>query len=158
MPWKRSISLVRRRRAAKPDPGRTEPLAEPELFSIPQFCRKYNTSRSSVYGFLRDNTLKAVKVGRSTRIRPADAEAWAAALATYKHATPKPKLEPKMKPRPESKPSPLQDPPDQPAMPQHPAAKFGFPPVGSQKPKRKPKPQRQKQQRIQGRVGQDAAE
>ena len=85
---------------------------------IPEFCNEYKTSRSSVYGFLRDKSLKAVKVGRLTRIRRKDAEAWLAALATYKCATPKPK--PSSLPMRERKVHPPQDPSDQAALPRPP--------------------------------------
>jgi excisionase family DNA binding protein len=61
------------------------------LLSIPDFCREYKVSRSFAYGLLQDGTLTAVKVGRLTRIRRSDAEAWVAGLATFKSATRKPK-------------------------------------------------------------------
>jgi excisionase family DNA binding protein len=56
------------------------------LLSIPDFCREFRLSRSFAYRLLRDRTLTAVKVGRLTRIRREDAEAWVAALGTYKPA------------------------------------------------------------------------
>jgi excisionase family DNA binding protein len=58
----------------------TEPQLLPQLLSIPDFCREFKTSRSNVYCMIRDRTLRAVKVGKMTRIRRPDAEAWAASL------------------------------------------------------------------------------
>jgi excisionase family DNA binding protein len=63
-------------------------MPESQLLSIPDFCGEFKLSRSFAYGLLQDGTLTGVKVGRLTRIRRSDAEAWVAALATYKHATP----------------------------------------------------------------------
>jgi excisionase family DNA binding protein len=59
------------------------------LLSVLDFCREYRVSRSFAYGLLQDGALTAVKVGRLTRIRRSDAEAWVAGLATFKRATPK---------------------------------------------------------------------
>jgi excisionase family DNA binding protein len=54
------------------------------LLTIPEFCREYSVSRSLLYRLLRDEDLKAVKVGRLTRIRREDADAWARRLASFK--------------------------------------------------------------------------
>jgi excisionase family DNA binding protein len=59
---------------------------ESALLSIPAFCREYSVSRSLTYRLIRNGDLAAVKVGRLTRIRREDAEAWAATLAAYKPA------------------------------------------------------------------------
>jgi excisionase family DNA binding protein len=56
------------------------------LLSLPDFCREFKLSRSFTYRLLRDGTLTGVKVGRLTRIRREDAEAWAAKLQSYKSA------------------------------------------------------------------------
>ena len=56
------------------------------LLSLPDFCREFKLSRSFAYRLLRDGTLAGVKVGRLTRIRREDAEAWAAKLHSYKPA------------------------------------------------------------------------
>ncbi len=61
-------------------------MPELQLLSIPDFCRENKLSRSYAYRLLRDGTLKGVKVGRLTRIRREDAEAWAANLHSYKPA------------------------------------------------------------------------
>ena len=70
------------------------------LLSIPDFCREYNTSRSNVYCMIRDRTLPAVKVGKMTRIRRPDAEAWAASLPPAGRS----KRKPTPKPKPSSRP------------------------------------------------------
>ena len=57
---------------------------ESHLLSLPEFCREFKLSRSYAYRMLRDGTLKGVKVGKLTRIRRKDAEAWAATLVAYK--------------------------------------------------------------------------
>ncbi len=54
------------------------------LLSLPDFCREFKLSRSFTYRLLREGTLTAVKVGKLTRIRRDDAEAWSAKLQTYK--------------------------------------------------------------------------
>jgi excisionase family DNA binding protein len=56
------------------------------LLSLPDFCLEFKLSRSFAYRLLRDGTLTAVKVGRLTRIRREDAQAWAAKLHSYKPA------------------------------------------------------------------------
>jgi len=53
------------------------------LLTIPEFCREYSVSRSLLYRMLRDERIRAVKVGRLTRIRRGDAEAWARGLIAY---------------------------------------------------------------------------
>ena len=54
------------------------------LLTIPEFCRDHGVSRSFAYKLLRNGDLKAVKVGRLTRIRAEDAADWAHQLAPYK--------------------------------------------------------------------------
>jgi excisionase family DNA binding protein len=54
------------------------------LLDLRQFCREYCVSRSLAYRLMRDGDLKAVKVGRLTRIRREDADAWARRLASFK--------------------------------------------------------------------------
>jgi excisionase family DNA binding protein len=53
------------------------------LLSIPQFCQQYQISRSTAYRILSTGELRAVKVGRLTRISDQDAERWASSLAAY---------------------------------------------------------------------------
>jgi excisionase family DNA binding protein len=62
-------------------------MTETHLLSLPDFCREFKLSRSYTYRLLRDGALTAVKVGRLSRIRREDAEAWAATLAAYKSAS-----------------------------------------------------------------------
>jgi len=56
------------------------------LLSIRDFCQENNISRSLAYRLLRDGGLKGVKVGKLTRIRRKDAEAWMAKLRSYSAA------------------------------------------------------------------------
>ena len=46
------------------------------MLSIPEFCREFSISRSHVYTLLTSGDLKAVKIGRFTRIRREDAHKW----------------------------------------------------------------------------------
>jgi excisionase family DNA binding protein len=50
------------------------------LLSIPDFCERYRVSRTTVYRQANAGNLSMLKVGRATRIRFSDAEAWAANL------------------------------------------------------------------------------
>ena len=50
------------------------------LLSLKDFCERYATSRTSAYRQRNAGKLPMVKVGRATRIRLVDAEAWAASL------------------------------------------------------------------------------
>jgi len=61
-------------------------VIQAHLLSLPEFCREYKLSRSLAYRLLRDGGLKGVKVGRLTRIRRKDAEAWVAKLRSYASA------------------------------------------------------------------------
>jgi excisionase family DNA binding protein len=56
------------------------------LLSIRYFCEEYTVSRSLTYRLIALGQLKAVKIGKLTRIRREDAEAWAANLHSYKPA------------------------------------------------------------------------
>ena len=56
------------------------------LLTIKDFCTEYKLSRSHVYGLLKSGNLRAMKIGRLTRISRAEADAWAAKLAPYKSA------------------------------------------------------------------------
>lgn len=47
-----------------------------------EFIETYKTSRSAFYREVQSGRLRIRKVGRSTRIALADAEAWAASLPT----------------------------------------------------------------------------
>jgi excisionase family DNA binding protein len=65
-------------------------MAEPQLLSIPDFCRENKVSRSKTFDMIRRKILKAVKVGRMTRVRREDAAAWRAALPPAGGATRRP--------------------------------------------------------------------
>ena len=54
-----------------------------QLMTISSFCQTYSISRSSTYRLLSEGALKGVKLGRSTRIRHEDAEAWAQSLPAF---------------------------------------------------------------------------
>ena len=54
------------------------------LLPIPVFCKQYGISRSTAYRLLASGQLAAVKIGKSTRVRGEDAEAWAASLTAYR--------------------------------------------------------------------------
>jgi excisionase family DNA binding protein len=56
------------------------------LLSIHYFCEEYTVSRSLTYRLIALGQLKAVKIGKLTRIRLEDAEAWAANLHSSKPA------------------------------------------------------------------------
>jgi hypothetical protein len=46
------------------------------LLTIPQFCDRYNTGRTTTFGELKALRLKGVKVGRKTMILEDAAEDW----------------------------------------------------------------------------------
>ena len=52
------------------------------LISIADFCGDYRLSRATAYRLINAGQIPIVKIGRSTRIRATDAEAWAANLET----------------------------------------------------------------------------
>jgi excisionase family DNA binding protein len=54
------------------------------LLTIPEFCREYSVSRSLAYRLLGDGDLRAVKVGRLTRVTRAAADAWLRQLESFK--------------------------------------------------------------------------
>jgi excisionase family DNA binding protein len=110
-------------------------MAEPPFLTIPEFCTEYRTSRSYTFVLLREGRLKGVKVGKMTRIRRKDAQAWAKALPPAGRA----------KGKSEPKPSPLLSPPDQGALPLRLVA-------GP-----KCKPRRQKPRKPRGRLERGAA-
>jgi excisionase family DNA binding protein len=82
----------------------SEPQLLPQLLSIADFCREFKTSRSNVYCMIRDRTLRAVKVGKMTRIRRLDAEAWAASLPPAGRSKRKPTAKPAATKKPGKKP------------------------------------------------------
>jgi excisionase family DNA binding protein len=53
-------------------------------FSIREFCRQYSIGRTNAYQEIATGRLRAVKIGRRTRITHDDAEAWLAALPEFK--------------------------------------------------------------------------
>jgi excisionase family DNA binding protein len=59
-------------------PERAYPGAR--FLTLPQFCQRYQVSRSTIYRLARNNAFTIVKFGRSSRIAFDEAEAWAASL------------------------------------------------------------------------------
>jgi excisionase family DNA binding protein len=53
-------------------------------FDLADFCRHYSIGRVKTYEYINAGQLRAVKVGRKTLIRAADAEAWLASLPALK--------------------------------------------------------------------------
>jgi excisionase family DNA binding protein len=51
-----------------------------DLITIKDFCERFSVSRTTFYRQHAAGTLPVRKVGRATRIRVVDAEAWAAKL------------------------------------------------------------------------------
>ena len=58
------------------------------LLSIVEFVAMYGVCRTKVYGMLQRGELRAVKIGRLTRIRAEDAQIWAEGLEAYKAKDP----------------------------------------------------------------------
>jgi predicted DNA-binding transcriptional regulator AlpA len=53
-----------------------------QLLTVKQFKDRYSISHSAFYREVAANRIPIKKIGRSTRIAVADAEAWAASLPT----------------------------------------------------------------------------
>jgi excisionase family DNA binding protein len=51
-----------------------------QLFSVKEFGAIYGLGTTNIYALLKSGALRAVKIGGLTKIRRADAEAWAANL------------------------------------------------------------------------------
>jgi excisionase family DNA binding protein len=52
----------------------------PTFLTMADFCDLYRISRSTAYRQINAGLIPIIKVGRGTRIRTSDAEAWAASL------------------------------------------------------------------------------
>jgi len=52
----------------------------PALLTIADFCRLYGISRSTAYRLINNQNINLVKIGRASRIKREDAEAWLASL------------------------------------------------------------------------------
>ena len=50
--------------------------------TVPEFLTTYRLSKATLYRIVARRELRLVKLGRSTRIDRAEAEAWAASLPT----------------------------------------------------------------------------
>jgi excisionase family DNA binding protein len=62
-------------------------MNEVSLLSIREFSARYSVGRSTVYRLIGSGALQAVKIGKRTMIRRADAEAWVASLEPYRITT-----------------------------------------------------------------------
>ena len=51
-----------------------------EFMKVPEFLETYNISRTAFYRLAKANEIRLIKIGASTRISVADAQAWAASL------------------------------------------------------------------------------
>lgn len=53
---------------------------QPQFLRVRDFCDRYAVSRATFYRLVRRGDLPLCKVGSASRIKTADAEAWAHAL------------------------------------------------------------------------------
>lgn len=51
-------------------------LFEPAVLTVPQFCQRYQVSRSTFYKLARVGEIRIAKVGRKTLIAVEEAERW----------------------------------------------------------------------------------
>lgn len=51
-----------------------------ELLTVAQFKERYQISHTAFYRQVKAGTLRTIKIGASTRVRLADAQAWLASL------------------------------------------------------------------------------
>jgi excisionase family DNA binding protein len=51
-------------------------MADDKLLTVRELARAWDCAEWTIYALVRRGELKAVKVGRTTRIRPADARAY----------------------------------------------------------------------------------
>lgn len=56
------------------------------FLTIADFCSAYRLSKTTAYRQINAGRIPIVKVGRATRIRVSDAEAWAANLSQTQNA------------------------------------------------------------------------
>jgi excisionase family DNA binding protein len=63
------------------DPPAHHPATQPEFISVDDACRKYNLSRSMMYGLIRGGQLKTAKVGRRRLLHDPSARAYFLAQA-----------------------------------------------------------------------------
>jgi excisionase family DNA binding protein len=52
----------------------------PNMLTTAEFCRQFSISKTALYGEIRKGHLRALKLGRATRIARSEAERWAAEL------------------------------------------------------------------------------
>lgn len=61
---------------------RKGPLVTKEFYTVAQFCETYGIGRTTFYAEVKAGRLRTVKIGAATRVRRADASAWADSLPT----------------------------------------------------------------------------
>lgn len=54
---------------------------QPKFLTLPEVCKRYKLSRSTLYRLNRSGALNIIKFGRASRVLTADVEAWAASLS-----------------------------------------------------------------------------
>lgn len=59
-------------------------MEDEELLTVPEFCRRYAISRTSLYREVSAGNLKLRKFGSHSRVTRRDADAWASQLPTFK--------------------------------------------------------------------------
>ena len=57
------------------------------FLTIPEFLKLYPMGRSSLYRLVNQGDLRLLKIGRSSRITRADAQAWADRLTSFEGAS-----------------------------------------------------------------------
>lgn len=58
----------------------------PEFMTLGEFAARFALSRPTIYRLVERGELRLVKIGRASRIRREDAEAWAARLPSVGRA------------------------------------------------------------------------
>lgn len=57
-----------------------------ELYPIPEVIEKCSTSKTAVYGQIKDGKLKVTKIGRRTYVAHEDLQSWIAGLRSASQA------------------------------------------------------------------------
>ena len=59
-------------------------MEDKELLTVPEFCRRYAISRTSLYREVSAGKLKLFKLGSHSRVMRQDADAWVSKLPIFK--------------------------------------------------------------------------
>lgn len=62
----------------------TNPKAQPEAFTIKEFCERYSVGRTKAYELFNANEVEARKVGSRTLVTRRSAERWFDSLPIYR--------------------------------------------------------------------------